>query len=365
MGENSFDKIYIGTSPVNIIDAVIEKKQGGKILLLDDKANIGGAWTTIDDDVLSEIEIGCHIWSFHLDSYKFLQEFLNLELSPLNPQPLILKKDRRIPYDWKMNAITIKRIFSNLKKAKFHNFKSDYYNPAFRFNLLPSKYLYPKNGATSLINSLKIKIEENDLEVRLKTKVNRIKIENSQASIFLENDEKIISKQLVITSLSDIREITFDDTSVILPDPRIVNYCHVHLIVNDIDGKPFSYIRWMDDEIIHRISDVTNQVKKKIESNQRVIIIGIHEEAFSKYEKDQLIELIAQKLKDKKYLGENTSVRKGFFNVFPSSYQDADTLIEIEKKSKGLISVIRSTDFIYSISQKLKLWKSLLSTCQK
>ena len=55
--------------------------------------------------------------------------------------------------------------------------------------------------------------------------------------------------------------------------------------LSDSIGKEFSYVRWLADDTIHRISDITTQAKSDV---GRLIIVGVLESAYSEKSEDEL-----------------------------------------------------------------------------
>ena len=82
----------IGTSPISIIEAIHRQKNGEKVIVLETKNYPGGAWGTVVYKHIPEVEVGCHIWSYNGDTYKFLKVTLSLNLLPLEVQPKIYFK---------------------------------------------------------------------------------------------------------------------------------------------------------------------------------------------------------------------------------------------------------------------------------
>lgn len=357
-----YDSIIIGTSPISAIEALYRNHRGEKVLLIDEKETFGGAWTAIKHNDLPDLEIGCHIWSIHKGAFEFLEKFLDLDLIPLSPQPKLLKSGKEIPYDWKMNAITAKRVITNLRTLNFGNFIEDAQSPAFRVSILPSKYLYPSNGATQLRDRLLDKLKQTNIDLKLGEHISNLKVESEQ--IILRNDKnEFRSKKVGLTSLSTLDSFEVNNQPYELSS-RKVDYIHLHLIVKNGKAKDFSYIRFIDDETIHRISDITYQLKGSDyhKTENIVVLVGIFPEAYYSKEIQVLTDEVKQKLIDHGYLNNNCEVSSAYPNVFPSYYGNKDMLKLLEKQANGKIEVLHSTDLIFGVWKKLDQWKVLLDT---
>lgn len=361
MSEHSHHNVVIiGTSPLAITEAVWQKTKGKTVINLDDKLVPGGAWTTIKHDGIPEVEIGCHIWEVEKGATDFLDRFFDLNLVPLKPQPRILKKGASIPYDWKMNLSTGKYIASKLMRFRFKDIKEGMKSPARTFTLFPRKYLYPKGGANELHAKVMHKITSEQLEISLNTAVKSVQLMENSVCLHLRNGTKMTCDSLVLTSLSSIESITFEDGSMMAPETKQIDYIHVHLLLDTSIPKAFSYERWMDDAYIHRVSDMTSQVHDELGSNEKLICVGIHAKQYHATSHEVLLKEIIQRLKDRKLIATNAELKHYGFNVFPSYYNVPAKLTEIEQRSNGKISVLRSTSFTYSFFNQAARYRDLL-----
>lgn len=357
----SYDTIIIGTSPLAITEAVFQKKQGKSVLNVDNRSVLGGAWATISHDGIPEVEIGCHIWEVEKSATTFLTKFFQLDLRPLKPSPRLYKKGIAIPYDLKINISTTKYLLSKIARLKFKEIGPGMRSPANRFSIAPSKYLYPKGGAKELHMRVIEKVQQEELQSKLNTTIDSIKLTHDGCLLEIRDEATSMEcSQLIITSLSDIQRIEFEDGSEILPKTKQVDYTHLHILVSGSIPKAFSYHRLMDDDIIHRVSDMTIQVKDEIKANQHLICVGIHSSAYHYSIHEELVRSIFDKLVARKLLSADTTIDMHGFNVFPSYYTNADLLSEIEQRSNGKISVLRSTNFTFAFHNRLKDYETLI-----
>ncbi|MFT5778373.1 MAG: hypothetical protein ACI837_001329 [Crocinitomicaceae bacterium] len=356
-----YDVLIVGTSPLAITEAVYQKVAGNSVLSIDNRSIIGGAWTTVSHEGIPTVEIGCHIWEVEKVATAFLTNFFQLNLQPLTPSPRLIKKGMSIPYDLKMNLSTGKYVVSRLIRFQFRLLRDGMTSPARRFVLFPSKYLYPKGGALELHERVLEKVEEHQLETRLNTHIDEIILSKEGCIVKLKDgDQDISSSKIVLTSLSSIARIQFEDGTEVSPKTRQMDYIHLHLLVKGTIPKRFSYHRLMDDDTIHRVSDMTFQVADEISSNERLICVGIHGEKYHCSTHEELLTSIHAKLIARKLLSKDSSVQQHGFNVFHSYYTDPDLLTEIEERSNGKIEVLRSTSFTYAFHTQREKYKSLI-----
>lgn len=355
--QKSYDVVIIGTGPISIIEACYQKKLGNSVLLIEEGSKASGAWSTYNYDGLPEIEIGCHIWDITPNAYDFLSEFFELELVKLSPQPRILKKGRRLPYDWKRNAFGVKQILKRTAQFKFRLLWNEMKLPHNKISILPEKYLYPKNGAKDLKNAIETKIKDYDLEISFNEKVQNIEC-GKEVKVYSSNGIRI-TKKIITTSLSQIESYQLYGRAI-NPSSQKVDYIHCHLLLSKAPIIQLSYDRVMDSSLIHRISDMSFQVQGEIENGQHLICCGVFAKEFEKHDQKEIPNLCIDELKNLGYLSNDIELINSGVNVFPSYYNDRNDLVEIEKNGGNQIQILRSTNFTYSINSNSDRWRKLL-----
>lgn len=360
--QQHYNVVIIGSSPLAITEAVWQQSKGKTVVNVDDKAVAGGAWTTIKHNGIPAVEIGCHIWEVEKGATDFLRVFFDLNLVPLSPQPRILKKRFSTPYDWKMNISSGKYVLTKLIRFRFKEIRIGMSSPARTFTLKPRKYLYPKGGANELHARMMDKIVANNLEIKLNIAVKAVKLTEKNVELELKNGTQLLCDELVLTSLSSIEKIQFEDGSIIEPQTQQIDYTHVHLLLKNANARAFSYERWMDDAYIHRVSDMTSQVQQELNEGERLICVGIHATSYHSNSHEVLIKEILNRLKKQKLIHQKAELLQHGFNVFPSYYNSPAKLTEIERASNGKISVLRSTSFTYSFYNCAERFAELITS---
>jgi hypothetical protein len=355
-----FDQTYIGTGPISVIDACIQNAVGKKILMLDEKAQMGGAWVAIDVGEFGRLEIGCHIWSYNKKAYNFLEDFFDLDLIELTPQPYFIKGKTRLIYDHKNGLTTLKnaaRYFKQLNFKKLGGYLR--HHPAARFPVIPKKYLYPKGGARDLQKAIEKKVATSTITTALQTQITTLNKVQDGWELLNEDGKSYFTKNITLTSTSAVREINFEDKSLQLTH-RYLNYTHFHILVKDKLLKPCSYIRVLDDKIIHRISDITYQLEAKVEKGYSVILVGVFDAELEKLEAinsgdEAAMEYIVAYLVRKGFLAENPNVAYSQKNKFETTYIPQEQIDAINVMDDS-IKVMATTDLIYGVYFRLKDW---------
>ena len=350
-----FDRVYIGTGPISVADAVHQSHQQAKILLIDEKQQVGGAWVAIPVGSYGELEIGCHIWSYNQKVYDFLASFYDLRLIDLQPQPYFLRGDTRISYDQKHALTTLKSVGRYFKKGKFAQaFQYLRSDPSARFPIISKKYRYPKGGARDLQRSVEQKIKVFNLSTRLGTSVEGLKWEDDAWSLILTEGSTIRSNDVVLTATSSIQSIRTANETIAL-EHKPLNYTHFHLVVKGKPKKPCSYVRVLNHSIIHRVSEITYQLEGVEDEPITVYLIGVFDSALPK---NQSNEAVANDLH--RYLIERGFIRLENTLLYQQVNRFETTYIERSQRNRvnalPHLELLATTDLIYGFHHKLDDW---------
>ena len=113
-----YDKIYIGSGPILLLDAVNESLKGSKILIIDKSERIGGAWKNIDIFGLRGLENAVHYLIPSKKSYKFLEEIMDIELSKKGADKYYARNYFGISMLFRTNSF-LGRFINLIEKNKF------------------------------------------------------------------------------------------------------------------------------------------------------------------------------------------------------------------------------------------------------
>lgn len=341
---------------MNCLDANFAAQKGQKVILIDQQAEPGGAWTSIQVGEYGKLELGCHIWSYNKKVYQFLEDQLALNLINLSPQPYLTNGKWKVTYDRKNAAITIKHLFSLLKRLQFKailEFISQ--NPSARIPIFAKTYKYPAGGSREFQERLNQTITNSGITFKGETQVNSIQYKNKLWSCELNNEKKIIGKNIQLTSCSNLDSLIFEDKKITIPtDP--VSFTHYHIVYKKQCLKPVSYIRIMNDKYIHRISDITYQLENSA-TNHTILLVGVFEDALKKdgVEADN-IHPINDRLIDLGYIDKDNEILYHQKNTYQTSHIPTATRDEINALDPS-IQLVRSTDLIYGIRYQMRKWK--------
>lgn len=280
----------------------------------------------------------------------------------MSPPPKIQKGKKLLPYDWKMNILTLKHSLKRSAQLKFKTLAGDLKTPGYRLSLISRQYLYPTNGAIDVKNALVKVIAENGIPI-INARLSRLEIDKT-VSGELSNGTTIRANHIALTSLTNVDEVHFNQQLQKI-DVEQIQYIHFHLKVNDSNPIDFSYIRVMDNVLIHRVSDMSKQAPESLSKDQKIICVGIHEKEFYKHSADDLAALLLEQLKLTNLVSGSATLELQNHNVFKAAYSNKEAIRKIEKEADGQLKFLHSTNLIYGVHNELERWKGLLDTSSK
>lgn len=362
----NYHNVIIGSSPVCLLEALYKSQKGEKTCVIDSAERLGGAWKTLemDESGIGHVEIGCHIFEKDKKVFRFLEDKLKLQLILLDPQP-------KITYGKKWMRYNLKNFFFVFRDVKLY-FKYKYGFSHFRMNL----YLFFKELAQLRLKYYSFKHSSNDLAIRLvelvknssiETKLNsiiksvRVNTMDKSIELITNSNEKILTKNLTLAYTTHIDEFWIDgENKSSLFQKQKSEFVHLHLLVKDENLKKFSYLRVFKSNMIHRISDMSNQVDLNL--NEHIICIGIYTSAFGSKTKEEIFEEVGQLLQKMEILSTTGKILKTRWNSYASNTTDFNDLKKLEKLTNNLVQVIYTPDMTLGLRKNLYKFNSIKFT---
>lgn len=332
----------IGTGPISLLKAILLSKQKPeiKITFFDSAQQIGGAWYSDKSPLGYEIECGCHIWSYSPIAYRFIEKELGVKLINMSPSPIFVGKNLHLPYSLKNTIDTYKTTFKLLFTARFGQLKIATKRPSMQFKIFGKKNKYPKTGSPELFNALYHLLQQNsNINFRLNTRIDSIEIkDNVKIKI---TDEQIELDHLIVTYVSGMNSLVIYDKPIEIK-PRHVDYVHFLISLDKPLLKKLTYWRYMNDEIVHRITDISYQTEMK----ENLILVGIKGDAFHKKEESTLYKHVIDLLLRDKLINNSFQHQLIKTHVFPTYYLNAEAVNALKACQKQITS-LHTTDLMY------------------
>ena len=348
-----YDCILIGSGPVNLIEAMFLSKQGKKVLVLEQSEYIGGAWGKVPlKEGVPDFQLGCHIWDVEPKAFNFLSEFLDMELVKMKPQPEFIFKGIKLPYDWKNLLFYIRGKLRPKSETESVSFN--------KARIIPAKYIYPAGGSLQFIDRLLDRAKDFGIEIRTGIKIDRLEI--GELTKAISKSEMFHTKETVITSVAQLKSISKNGEEFILPEARLVNYIHGHLLINDLTPAKFSYARLPGNRLVHRVSDETDHVKNHgvDMKGKKLILAAVYPELYYQIDKEKLANMVMQNLHKRNYINKKATLSSHHWNVYPTHYIPKDLRPVISEKFSPMIRLLHTTNMMFSIRDNSERWSKVL-----
>lgn len=341
--ENSPKHIgIIGTGPISLLKAyfLIKKNPSLRITFFDSANQIGGAWYSDKSPKGFEIECGCHIWSYEPVAYKFIESELGIPLYNMSPNPIFVGKRISLPYSLKNTIDTYKISLKLILTGKLKQLKLAKERPSMHYRIFGKKNKYPKTGSPELFNALFSLLKQNsNIEFKLNTRIDSIEINNKV--LINTKSEQIELDHLIVTYVSGIKSMIINNKNIEIK-PRHVDYVHFLIRLNKALLKKISYWRYMNDSVVHRITDISYQTNFE----ENLILIGIKGDAFHKQDESLLFKHVTDLMRRDKLINEIHQCELLKTHVFPTYYLNYEAVHALKECPKQITS-LHTTDLMY------------------
>ena len=351
MKENELPIVFIGTGPVSLLKAYLTARKNPEksILILDNNPTFGGAWYSDLRSDGSEIESGCHIWSYNKKVYDYLARELALEMVKMKPAPLFVKGKLKVPYSIKNTIDSYKYLIKKLVRFDFKVFSQIKQSEKYTFKIFGKQNKYAEFGSVDLVKALKKRIESTkNIKIERGVKVERIEL-SEDAKYFVAGISKSAEK-IFMTSVTDLKEISTESEKIPLSQ-RQVDYIHFLVKLNQPLRKKMSYWRLTDDKIIHRISDISYQTR----FSENLCLIGIKQDAFEGNDEAALLEHCQKTFIKLGLIEQSEKLLLEKTYVYPTFYIDIEQRKKISSLNPSKLELLHSTDLMYGFHALLKI----------
>ena len=349
-----YDALIIGSSPLMLLEAFYLTVSGKKVLIVEKRDNLGGAWSLLDFFEHKSVESGCHIWYRDKKVYDFLKNDLGLNLEPFSPQPTIVINNKRYPYKFKtlINLSTSIRTFKGVSRIirSLKSIKDE--------SSIVSKYYYPKQGSVELMKKLFMIVERMDIKIMKQSEVERIDLKNGQVSVTINKGEKIDCKEVVAASHSELGEVHYKGKVKVIKNNLENSNYNIHMLIEGGLERTFSYIHVFGNDKLIRVGDLSFQLNEGIGNS--LVCLQINPSLFEENgESEETVLIALEELKRQKIISENAKLLKYKFSNYTCQYRNFEETIEVKSKLGSQVRFLNTINLIYSIGREMDRWKTL------
>lgn len=356
MENSNYDNVILGSSPILLLEAIYLSISGKKVIVIEKKKRLGGAWHLLDFYNNNSVESGCHIWYRDKRVYEFFKKNLGISLIPCEPQPQIIDKNKKYHYHRKK--------FIKLYKGFRNNFSSPSYwltlvRQYIEESSVVNKYAYPKRGSVELIEKLLKLIKELKIEVLSNQKLSSIKILKENITVEAYNNKKFYCDQIIASSHTELENlIVYGEPKNIENRNQNSNFS-IHILIESMDTVGLSYLHILDNNKIIRVANLNFQIERS-NSKENLLCIQISNKLIQKNGKTKrTVNIVLQELIRLKIIHSKYKLIKYKFSNYSCYYRNFEETKALKQDLKEKLRFINSINLIYSIRRELDRWLRL------
>ena len=340
-----FDIVVIGTSPLGILEALYHNYNGKKVLIIDKSNRIGGAWQSESFPKIYDVENAIHYLLPSDLAFKFLSNNLKLELVRIKGKKTVYHLARGINI-----YLSYDGLLSNLLNLFLNK---NYSFGGLKYFLNKRQSLYFRKGAPSFIQRVTEMLNKTSIKVKLDQEINKI-IFNNNVKLYLKSGEEIVSKKIVCTNSSRLKNI-FKEGEKIFIKEKIQKRPSMHLVLEDHGEFNFNQLIFFNNKVIKYAHDVTNFSSGDIRGKRILVIALKHELKETKLIFDQVHKILLES----SFCSKNSKIlyKKWTNVVLPRLFNE--DLKEIKNKIGNQLSYLKTESLTHSIQENYYKWKTI------
>jgi hypothetical protein len=301
-----FDCVIVGTSPFSLFEALYQAKSGQRVLILEETAECGGSWKSVEVCGVPHADLGCHQIGHDQQLMCFLEQYAGCHLVSLdNP----LK-----PYE-------------NRQK-----------NP---------RGFYFSQGCFELIDHLLQLIRATDVTLLLNQKLENVCIDPSEEiATIVTPDHKYTTSKIILTPKSSFA------IDGLAPPSHTSKYHHLYLLVQDDTPPKFCYYEKHIKQI-SRLMNLTHMVGLA-QTGKQLLVIQTHNASTLMDPQAVLEALKANDLLDGK-----AWILQSDFLTYEQKGDLSPQIRKLSPKAQKIFEIL-STGHIQNLSSYLSKWEAAL-----
>ena len=270
---DAVDTVVIGTSPLMLLRACEQARNGRSVLILDRSRIPGGAWNSPPFLGYESVESGVHLIENRRSVYDFLQRF-GIELTgndrhaagAIGSLAIPLGSARALSFWGVLGKSFIRGDFGNAWKSLPRAIRSSIaFSAGFR---------YPVGGTNGMVTSILERLREHPVDIRLDCEIDHVRLDSDRPEgICLSSRGDVRFRHLLFSSRAHCM-IRRGETALV---PKCVSRRIVNLLIRLKTGtiRPISYLEIISDRQLRRARDVTDFVRPSMPSGERMLCLEL------------------------------------------------------------------------------------------
>jgi len=358
---DAVDCIFIGTSPIFIMEASYQISLGKSVLMIDNKDRIGGSWAPVDIFGLHDVENAIHYFLQDPTGFAFMKDVLGWDIITSEKKTRVFDKPcmgiASVSYDnlWGRMVSEYRYGGASFFSAIFNTLKT-----------ADRTSVYIGGGSVEIMNYVKRLIEKFHVNILLSTQISDINIDhdNELVSVTVANikDESaprtLKGRKLFVSHGTQLDKLDGTKGELVLKNqlhPRPA----AHILVKDKSAQNVHELIFMDNPLIKYVHDVTQFTREgtSMSGKQRVLVFALQHEV---NEYPELYQDILNLCIQGGILGKDaTLVDSHWWDIYLPTLGDKD-LIEVNDKYHPMVEWLSTENFTKGIGLRSAKWLSAL-----
>ena len=352
-----YDLIFVGTSPISVLEAVYQSRGGKSVLMIDQQPDMGGAWMSLEIFGLHDVENAIHYFLPDSHAFDFMRDTLGWNVIP-SPRKYQVFPTRglgywRMPYD---NAFA--RFVGKISAGALNGPKREIAGKLARavrdvWTRSPSRYV--AGGVPEMLRSVKQLLVESTVQTAYSTTIDGIEIDRPNERLTVETgDRRITARTIVFTHGSRIFNLRTPEGPV-----EVIEKLHprpaVHLLVNDTTPSSIYECVFTADPLIKYVHDVTRFTREAGEliGRRKVLVLALHNHVEPS---EEVYGQIFAEIKRAGMVGRQAVMeRHNWWSAFLPTLEDSD-LYHLKDMFGDQVDILRTENFARGIGYHVKRW---------
>ena len=238
------DVVVIGSSPLLLLAAGRAARAGQRVLVVEERATLGGAWASMAWGGHEGVELGSHYLYCSPRAYGHLAS-LGVRLVPMKPGPIAIRAGRRLPL-WTSHKVA--RLAEAVRDSSAGEIRR-------QLNRLVTygRYLYPEAGAAGLISDLVEQATSAGVTISTGHRVLSIDA-HPGGSVCTLDDGSVVDSTRLVTGESIRVDIMTLNGRVHRLARRSTGKTHVIVRFRSTDCTPLTYVEVSGHQVIRRVA---------------------------------------------------------------------------------------------------------------
>ena len=294
--------MIVGTSPVLLIEGLLRARAGQRVVFVEAKSQIGGAWAMTEALGLTDVEAACHLMVNYRGGYEFLSDECGIDMEICEPQPQLFREQRLTDFNAKRHVLRrtsgllvrfgivgLVRIVESVLAGRWRLRKTREFDLAHAAQKLADQRLYPMlgsavsrairypvGGTPAMMKKLQSQLEGEGAQW-VHDRALRVKLQpTGPVRVALASGGELLANTLVVSESADIERVESEHNARSF-EARIGRHMAIVMRVSGA-ARPFlSYVELPFDPVVERATDVTAFCQGSIPQDSRILVCEIPE----------------------------------------------------------------------------------------